>query len=50
MKERIILSDALECRIDWNTRAVTAALVKAVQELKAENDALKIRVDQLENV
>ena len=49
VKERIILSDALVPN-DWNTRAVTAALVKAVQELKAENDALKIRVDQLENV
>jgi len=48
VKERIILSDALVPN-DWNTRAVTAALVKAVQELKAENDAHLHRIEQLEN-
>ena len=48
VKEKIVLSDDI-VPMDWDPRAVTTSLVKAVQELKAENDALKIRVEQLEN-
>ena len=48
VKEKIVLSDDT-VPMDWDPRAVTVSLVKAVQELKAENDALKIRVEQLEN-
>jgi len=47
-KEKVILSDNL-VPLDWDPRAVTVSLVKAVQELKAENDALLLRIEQLEN-
>ena len=32
-----------------NTTSIVAHLVKAVQELKAENDSLKTRIETLEN-
>ena len=35
--------------IGLNERAITAALTKAIQELKADNDSLKARIQTLEN-
>jgi len=49
VKENEILSDNL-VPTDVQYRQVTTTLIKAMQELKAENDALLLRVEQLEAV
>ena len=48
VKEKAVLSDN-SVPADIQDRPVIITLIKAIQELKAENDALLHRVEQLEN-